>query len=112
MSSQRYENFFSRSSRPEVFCNCKFIKKESLAQVFSYEFCEFSKSTLLHRTPLLAASVFHTKIYDKQVLKKFLSKLTRKQNICTTKVTFKQITKSIDSKKNTFLKKLYLKHST
>ena len=87
------------------------LKKESLAQVFSYEFCEFSKSTLLHRTPLLAASVFHTKIYDKQVLKKFLSKLTRKQNICTTKVTFKQITKSLDSKKKTFLKELYLKQS-
>ena len=24
---------------------CNFIKKESLAQVFSYEFCEISKNT-------------------------------------------------------------------
>ena len=29
----------------------------TLAQVFSCEFCEFSKNTFLHRTPLVAASV-------------------------------------------------------
>ena len=74
-----------RSSRPEVFCKksnlrnftkftgkhlcqrlffnkvaglaCNFIKKESLAQVFSYEFCEISKNAFLQRTPLVAASV-------------------------------------------------------
>ena len=28
--------------KPEV---CSFIKKETLAQVFSYEFCEISKNT-------------------------------------------------------------------
>ena len=31
----------NRSSRPEVFC-----KKETMAQVFSCEFCEISKTTL------------------------------------------------------------------
>ena len=31
---------------------CNFIKKETLAQVFSYEFCEISKSTYFYRTPL------------------------------------------------------------
>ena len=31
---------------------CNFIKKESLAQVFSCEFCEISKNTFFHRTPL------------------------------------------------------------
>ena len=36
---------------------CNFIKKESLAQVFSSEFCEISSNTFFHRTPLLAASV-------------------------------------------------------
>ena len=39
---------------------CNFIKKETLAQVFScefYEFYEISKSTFSHRTPLVAASV-------------------------------------------------------
>ena len=60
-----------RSSRPEVFCKkgvtekhlfqslflnkvaghaWNFVKKETLAQVFSYEFCEISKNTFLHRT--------------------------------------------------------------
>ena len=36
---------------------CNFIKKETLAQVFSSEFCKISNNTFLHRTPLLAASV-------------------------------------------------------
>ena len=49
-----------RSSRPDVFCEkgaaCNFIKKETLAQVFSCEFCEISKNTFFYRTPLVAAS--------------------------------------------------------
>ena len=36
---------------------CNFIKKETLAQVFSCEFCEIYKNTFFHRTPLVAASV-------------------------------------------------------
>ena len=36
---------------------CNFIKKKPLPQVFSCEFCEISKITFLHRTPLVAASV-------------------------------------------------------
>ena len=35
---------------------CNFIKKKSLAQVFACEFCEISKNTFFHRTPLVAAS--------------------------------------------------------
>ena len=31
---------------------CSFIKKETLAQVFSCDFCEISKEHLFHRTPL------------------------------------------------------------
>ena len=31
-------------------------KKETLAQVFSCEFCEIFKNTFSHRTPLVAAS--------------------------------------------------------
>ena len=34
---------------------CNFIKKETLAQVFSCEFCEISKNTLFYRTPPEAA---------------------------------------------------------
>ena len=36
---------------------CNFVKKETLAQVFSCELCEISKNTFLHRAPLVAASV-------------------------------------------------------
>ena len=34
---------------------CNFIKKETLAQVFSCEVCEISKNTFYYRTPLVAA---------------------------------------------------------
>ena len=35
---------------------CNFIKKETLTQVFSCEFCEIYKNTFYYRTPLVAAS--------------------------------------------------------
>ena len=45
---------------------CNFIKKETLTQVFSCQFCEISKNAFLLRTPLVAVSVssflLHTKI--------------------------------------------------
>ena len=64
---------FLRSGRPEVFCKkgvltnfvkftgkylCNFIKKETLAQVFSCEFCEISMNTFSYRKPPVAASAF------------------------------------------------------
>ena len=36
---------------------CDFIKKETLAQILSCEFCEISKNTFSYRTPLVAAFV-------------------------------------------------------
>ena len=47
--------------RQEVFykkgaAGLQLIKKETLAQVFSCDFCEISKSTFFYRTPLVAAS--------------------------------------------------------
>ena len=39
----------------ENTCSRVFIEKETLAQVFSCEFCEVSKNTYFHRTPLLVA---------------------------------------------------------
>ena len=39
---------------------CNFIKKETLAQVFSCEFCKISKNTFLHRTPLVAVSEYQS----------------------------------------------------
>ena len=35
---------------------CNFTKKETLAQVFSCEFCEISKNSFSYRTPPVAAS--------------------------------------------------------
>ena len=35
---------------------CNSIKRETLAQVLSCEFCEIPKNTFLRRTPLVAAS--------------------------------------------------------
>ena len=35
---------------------CNFIKRETLAQVFSCEFCEIYKNTFYYRTHLVAAS--------------------------------------------------------
>ena len=40
---------------------CNFIKKETLTQVFSCEFCETS-NTFFHRAPPVAASVFNRDI--------------------------------------------------
>ena len=34
---------------------CNFIKKKTLAQVFSCEFCEISKNSFFYRRPLVAA---------------------------------------------------------
>ena len=78
-----------RSNRPKVFCKkgvlrnsakfrgkhlCQshfliklqasvwnFIKKETLGQVFSCEFCEISKNSFYYKTPLVAASVTYIK---------------------------------------------------
>ena len=44
---------FSKQSSGEA---CKFVKKETLAQVFSCEFCEISKNAFSYRTPLVASS--------------------------------------------------------
>ena len=45
--------FFNKVAglRPQAF---KFIKKDSLAKVFSSEFCEFSKNIFFKRTPPVA----------------------------------------------------------
>ena len=52
----------NRSSHLEVFCRkgvpeaCNFIKKETLAQVFSSELYEISKNTFFYRTSPVATS--------------------------------------------------------
>ena len=44
---------------------CNFIKKETLAQVFSSEFCEISKNNFFYRTPTIAASTNIQHFYRK-----------------------------------------------
>ena len=46
-------SFLTKEITPEA---CNFIKKETLAQVFSSKFCEISKKTFCYRTLLVAAS--------------------------------------------------------
>ena len=43
--------------------SCNFIKKGTLAQMFSCEFCEFFKNSFLYRTPPVAASEKRKHIY-------------------------------------------------
>ena len=59
----------SQACRPEA---CNFNKKETLAQVFSYEFCEISKNSFIYRTPPVAASELRTlsNIHDEAFLGK------------------------------------------
>ena len=59
--------FFNKVAglRPAILLKkklCNFIKKETLTQLFSYEFCEICKTILLHRTPLVATSVSDNKL--------------------------------------------------
>ena len=44
---------------------CNFIKIETLAQVFSCEFCKISKNTFSYRTPQMATSVLFLKVVSK-----------------------------------------------
>ena len=59
---RNFANSQERPAREALFKACNYIKKESLAQVFSCEFCEISKNTFLYRTPPVAASGANTKL--------------------------------------------------
>ena len=51
---------WSRSSLLAELQACNFVKRETLAHVFSCKFCEISKNTFPYRTPLLADPVLFT----------------------------------------------------
>ena len=53
---RKFAKFTGKHLCQSLFFN--FIKKKTLAQVFSCEFCGISKNTFLQRTPLVAASEF------------------------------------------------------
>ena len=59
ISQNTQENTCARVSFLTKLQACNFIKKETLAQVFSCEFCEIPKNTFSHRTPPVAASVLY-----------------------------------------------------
>ena len=56
ISQNSQENTCVRVFFNKVAGTCNFIKKETLTQVFSCEFCEIYKNTFFHRTPPVAAS--------------------------------------------------------
>ena len=57
ISQNSQENTCARVSfLIKLQASCNFIKKETLALVFSCEFCGISKNTFIHRTPLVAVS--------------------------------------------------------
>ena len=47
---------FAKFIGKHLYQACNFIKKETLAQVFSCEFCRTSKNSFSYRTPSVAAS--------------------------------------------------------
>ena len=70
--------------RPEVFCKkgvlkvCNFLKRGTLTQVFSCQFCKTLKSIFFYRTPLVATSGYRKystgkKVFDLIKFKKALS---------------------------------------
>ena len=61
ISQNSQESTCDRVSYLIKFQACNFIKKETLAQAFSCEFCEIFKNTFLHIAPLVAASARNTK---------------------------------------------------
>ena len=71
---------------------CNFIKKETLAQLFSCDFCEISKNTIFYRTPLVAAF----EPYDiKSLSQHFEKEIYRYVNISITKFLRAPILKNI-----------------
>ena len=56
MPQKAFNAFIKAFEVPQRACN--FIKKETLARLFSCEFCEISKNTFFYRTPLLTASKY------------------------------------------------------
>ena len=58
---------------------CNFIKRETLAQVFSCEFCEISKNNFSYRTPPMAASeLMVTFAVQSSFLRKFVADISQR----------------------------------
>ena len=57
MFIKNFKKFTGKHLCQSLFFNKVFIKKETLAQVFSCKFCETSKNTFSCRTPPVAATI-------------------------------------------------------
>ena len=57
ISQNSQENTCARVSFLIKFFSINFIKKDTLAQVFSCKLCEISENTFSYRTPLVTASI-------------------------------------------------------
>ena len=69
---------------------CNFIKKETLAQVFSCEFCEIFKNTFFRRTPLVAASVtINMKLHSMFRVVKRIQQISLITYVCLTQYALK-----------------------
>ena len=81
---QLWQSLFFNKVAGLKACNC--VKKETLAQMFSCEFCKISKNTLSCRTPPVTASVYNITYYQwyctkasRKTLERFVSwKITPK----------------------------------
>ena len=69
ISQNSQENTCARVSFLIKFFSINFIKKDTLAQVFSCKLCEISENTFSYRTPLVTASINVTAIFHKCLLK-------------------------------------------
>ena len=57
------------------------LKKQTLIQVFSYEFCEICKNTFFHRTHLVAACVHLVTHLGKECVLLFIALLKQHQRM-------------------------------
>ena len=57
------ENTYARVSILLKLQTCNFIKKETLAKVFSCEFCEISENSFFYRPPHMAATTLTMNIF-------------------------------------------------
>ena len=88
--------FFSQSR----YKRGNFIKKESLAQVFSCEVCEISKNTFFYRTPSVAASeLSYKKLLDKA--NSSTMNVKRPRSLCV------EIYKTINNLNLSFMKQIF-----
>ena len=77
----------SQDSRENNLCQSLFFKKEILAHVFSFEFCEISKNTYSYRRPLVAASECSRNLeFEKRTDQNFITQnIHQQQEYCISK---------------------------